>query len=72
MTTKSITIAKGNTYNAKDYLKEAGFTWDSILKRWTIATENFDHKEWISHYCSLSYYGSKKAKWNRAVEFETI
>ena len=65
-----MTIAKGNTYNAKDYLKKVGFAWNAEEKRWE--AESFDKETWKNKYCDLTWQGRKREPIVQAVTFEQM
>jgi len=66
---KTLTIAKGKTFGAKEDLKKVGFTWNSTLKRWESENPNMD--KWYDDYCRPLYCG-KRAFINQEINFETI
>lgn len=41
MATLTIT---GDTYRGRDWLKEQGFSWDSVAKEWSVEYERVDDK----------------------------
>lgn len=67
MKTKVITIAKGNTYPAKEALKAAGFTYGA--GQWMFSGE-FDVNIWTSKYANPTYAGRGNAKNASGVVFE--
>ena len=69
MTTRTYTTAVANSYPAKEWLKKAGFTFDSVIKQWV--NYNFNEQEWQDKYCNPTYVGRGNAKLTQAVKFET-
>lgn len=67
METTKITIATGNTYAAKSFLKSAGFEWAG--GQWIFKGE-FDSSIWSSKYANPTYNGRGNAKVCQAVNFE--
>lgn len=68
LTSKTVTAAVSNTYNARTWLKAAGFSWIESVKMWH--HDNFDTKEWESKYCNPTWNGRGNAKLCAAVKFE--
>ena len=67
MKTTKITIATGNTYSAKEYLKKCGFEWCS--GQWIFSGE-FNQQEWNDKYLNPTYIGRKAARMCEGVRFE--
>jgi len=63
---KTITVAKGKTYEAREDLKKVGFAWNPTLKRWESANPNLD--KWEADYCRPLYCG-KRAFLNQTISF---
>lgn len=66
----TLTVAHGNTFAAKEYLKKVGFVFNSGLKRWE--AENFDQKAWEEKYCSCTYAGRKAGTLNKTITFTKV
>lgn len=65
---KTITIATGNTYNAKEFLKKAGFVFDCYRKAWVLNGE-YNKEEWENKYASATWNGRRNAKICQEVKF---
>jgi len=63
----TITIANGNTYPAKTFLKSAGFEYSG--GQW-IFTGIFDQTIWVNKYANPTYNGRRNAKLCEVVKFE--
>lgn len=64
---KTITIAIGNTYPAKSFLKSAGFQYAG--GQW-VFTGIFDQTIWANKYANPTYNGRGNAKLCEGVKFE--
>jgi hypothetical protein len=64
---KTITIATGNTYQAKEYLKLAGFTFSGGF--W-MKNGEYTQNEWNAKYANPTYNGRGNAKLCSDVKFE--
>lgn len=62
-----ITIATGNTFAAKEYLKAAGFKWCG--QQWIFEGE-FDTNIWTSKYVNPTWNGRGNAKKCEGIKFE--
>lgn len=65
-----LTVAHGNTYEAKESLKKVGFIFNKALKRWE--AESFDRKAWEEKYCSCTYIGRKAGTLNKTITFTQV
>lgn len=66
-TTCMITIARGNTYPAKEFLKAAGFEWAG--GQWAFKGA-FDSESWNKTYANPTWNGRGNAKNCVGVTFE--
>jgi hypothetical protein len=64
---KKVTVATGNTYQAKEYLKLAGFTFGGGV--WMKEGE-YTQVEWDAKYANPTYNGRGNAKKCEGVKFE--
>ena len=65
---KKVTIATGNTYQAREYLKLAGFKF--IAGVWMKKGE-YTQEEWNAKYANPTYNGRGNAKRCEGIQFET-